>query len=151
MLIDFVLRKSAMFESVSHPSAPLQQPVSLSPLSPFATASSRRLNQPCLRAVCACDPAPAARGARTAEQLGGGFQWRRVGDRVARAGGGKGPLIFLYFFDDSGFVVSSVVSSASTSLSFHILVGKMGTCPVRYGWRAIMAQRIGKILPSSHP
>ena len=52
--------------------------------------------QPCLRAVCACDPAPAARGARTAEQLGGSFQWRRVGDRVARAGGGKGPLIFLY-------------------------------------------------------
>ena len=48
-----------VFESVSHPSAPLQQPVSLSPLSPFATASSRRLNQPCLRAVCACDPAPA--------------------------------------------------------------------------------------------
>src|SRR5262245_6679900 len=62
--------------------------VSLSPLSPLATASSRRLNQPCLRAVCACDPAPAARGARTAEQLGGSFQWRRVGDRVARAGGG---------------------------------------------------------------
>jgi hypothetical protein len=51
-----------VLESVSHPSAPLQQPDSLSPLSPFATASSRRLNQPCLRAVCACDPAPAARG-----------------------------------------------------------------------------------------
>src|SRR5262249_19320334 len=93
----------------------------------------------------------ATRGARTAEQLGGSFQWRRVGDRVARASGGKGPSIFLYFFDDSGFVVSSVVSSASTSLSFHILVGKMGTCPVRCGWRAIMAQRVGKILPSSHP
>jgi hypothetical protein len=69
---------------------------SLPPLSPFATASSRRVNQPCLPTVCACDPAPAARSARTVEQLGGGFQWRRVGDRVARAGGGKGPLIFLY-------------------------------------------------------
>jgi hypothetical protein len=45
------------------------------------------------RAACQA----ASRGARTAEQLGGGFQWRRVGDRVARAGGGKGPLIFLYF------------------------------------------------------
>src|SRR4029434_1493185 len=92
-----------VFESVSHPSAPLQQPVSLSPLSPFATASSRRLNQPCLRAVCACDPAPAARG------LPGGLagrangstagRWLPVaqgGDRVARAGHGKGSLIFLY-------------------------------------------------------
>src|SRR5262245_22971436 len=50
---------------------------------------------------CACGAGRAAcqaasRGARTAEQLGGGFQWRRVGDRVARVGGGKGPLIFLY-------------------------------------------------------
>jgi hypothetical protein len=51
-----------VFESVSHPSAPLQQPVSLSPLSPFAIASSRRLNQPCLRAVCACDPAACGAG-----------------------------------------------------------------------------------------
>jgi hypothetical protein len=31
---------------------------------------------------------------------------------------------------DSGFVVSSVVSSASASFSFHILTGKMGTRPV---------------------
>src|SRR5712691_4508633 len=30
---------------------------------------------------------------------------------------------------DSGFVVSSVVSSASASFSFHMLTGKMGTRP----------------------
>ena len=28
-------------------------------LRPFATANSRRLNRPCRRAVCTCDPAPA--------------------------------------------------------------------------------------------
>jgi hypothetical protein len=30
---------------------------------------------------------------------------------------------------DSGFVVSSLVSSASASFSFHLLTGKMGTRP----------------------
>jgi hypothetical protein len=74
-----------VFESVSHLSAPLQQPVSLSPLSPFATASSRRLNQPCLRAVCACDPAPAARGAqRAARGLPGGLAGRADGRTAGR-------------------------------------------------------------------
>jgi hypothetical protein len=31
---------------------------------------------------------------------------------------------------DSGFVVSSLVSSASASFSFHLLTGKMGTRPL---------------------
>src|SRR6267143_1751653 len=31
--------------------------------------------------------------------------------------------------DDSGFVVSPVMSSASASFSFQVLTGKMGTCP----------------------
>ena len=31
---------------------------------------------------------------------------------------------------DSGLVVSSLVSSASTSFSFHLLTGKMGTRPM---------------------
>ena len=35
--------------------------------------------------------------------------------------------------DDSGFVVSSLVSSASTSFSFHLLTGKMGTRPYGHG------------------
>src|SRR6266446_4482703 len=32
--------------------------------------------------------------------------------------------------DDAGFVVSPVMSSASTSFSFQVLTGKMGTCPM---------------------
>ena len=32
---------------------------------------------------------------------------------------------------DSGFVVSSLVSSASASFSFHLLTGKMGTRPLK--------------------
>jgi hypothetical protein len=34
---------------------------------------------------------------------------------------------------DSGFVVSSVVSSVAALLSFHVLTGKMGTRPARLG------------------
>src|SRR5262245_39636113 len=79
-----------------------------STVSPWSIEKDKGMEEHLACAVCACDPAPAARsgrraacqaasrGARTAEQLGGGFQWRRVGDRVAHAGGGKGPLIFLY-------------------------------------------------------
>jgi hypothetical protein len=43
---------------------------------------------------------------------------------------------------DSGFVVSSLVSSASASFSFHLLTGKMGTRPegggegFAGGWRS---------------
>ena len=36
--------------------------------------------------------------------------------------------------DDSGFVVSPVMSSASASFSFQVLTGKMGTCPLVKEW-----------------
>ena len=42
---------------------------------------------------------------------------------------------------DSGFVVSSLVSSASASFSFHLLTGKMGTRPARYGTQRNGVQR----------
>src|SRR5262249_1219243 len=102
----------ALLTRISRPPKCLAQRQAFAWARALTTVTSRRLNQPCLRAVCACGPAPAAlrgarsgrraacqaasRGARTAGQLEGSFQWRGVGDRVARAGGGKGPLIFLY-------------------------------------------------------
>ena len=52
--------------------------------------------------LCACGPARRAKRAaclaasRSGARLGGGFQWCGVGDRGARAVGGKGRLLCLY-------------------------------------------------------